>query len=298
MTSGTPTVGTGVSATVVSGATLQLAGNVSALSSASNSASVSNSGTLNVTGTGQTVGAVTSSGTTSNNATVYSGNVVVGDGSDPASLTASQILQSSLTINANATVTILPSAGTVMAATPAASGISAPTAATSADNGASGVSDSAGGDPFTAIQAAIAAGEISSTTGQVLENRVAAIERLAATDPGLNVSLLEDRVLAVIPRAPVLQVESSPPSISGASLLALDSSSLPNGSASVAGSAAFAPAVSFAGAPRPFPSHRRCSWPDWPGWACCWPSAAAPGRASVPPESAYQFSRLNWSLEK
>ena len=37
--------------------------------------------------------------------------------------------------------------------------------------------------------------------GQQLENRIAAIERLAATDPGLDVSLLEDRVLAALPVA-------------------------------------------------------------------------------------------------
>jgi hypothetical protein len=66
-------------------------------------------------------------------------------------------------------------------------------------------SDSEGGsnsDPIAAIQAAIASGSISSLKGQQLENRIAAIERLAATDPGLDMSQLESAVLAALP-APV-----------------------------------------------------------------------------------------------
>ena len=41
--------------------------------------------------------------------TVYSGNTTVGDGTNAASLTATQILQNTLTINAGSTVTIAPS---------------------------------------------------------------------------------------------------------------------------------------------------------------------------------------------
>ena len=39
--------------------------------------------------------------------------------------------------------------------------------------------------------------------GQQLVNRIAAIERLAATDPGLDVNLSEDRVLAALPQTSV-----------------------------------------------------------------------------------------------
>ena len=84
-------------------------------------------------------------------------------------------------------------------------------------------------DPFTAIQSAIASGAISSTTGQVLENRIAAIERLAAVDPGLDASLLESRVLAALPSA---AADSSPIVDAGSGLFALDSSALGSGSAS------------------------------------------------------------------
>ena len=41
--------------------------------------------------------------------TVYSGNTTVGDGTNAANLTATQILQNTLTINAGSTVTIAPS---------------------------------------------------------------------------------------------------------------------------------------------------------------------------------------------
>ena len=57
-------------------------------------------------------------------ATVYTGSTVVGNGSSAAQLTATQILQNTLTINAGSTVTIAPS-GADMAAV-AASDSSAP----------------------------------------------------------------------------------------------------------------------------------------------------------------------------
>ena len=106
------------------------------------------------------------------NATAYSGNTTVGDGNTAASLTATQILQNSLTINAGSTVTIAPSgSGGTMTASPSGSAVVA-TSDAMTDSG------DPTSDPLAAIQAAIASGAISSTTGQVLENRIAAIERL------------------------------------------------------------------------------------------------------------------------
>jgi autotransporter-associated beta strand protein len=90
LTSGTPTVGTGVTAMVTSsGGTLQLAGTVSALASPSYQVNVQNdstagSGGLYVTGTNQQVGAITGAGST----------VVVAG----ASLTATSISQGALVI--------------------------------------------------------------------------------------------------------------------------------------------------------------------------------------------------------
>jgi autotransporter-associated beta strand protein len=89
LTSGSATVGTGVTATAGPGATLQLAGTVSALSSGANAVNIANNsqaagGGLLVTGTNQQVGAI--SGT---------GNTVINAGSN---LTASSIVQNSLVI--------------------------------------------------------------------------------------------------------------------------------------------------------------------------------------------------------
>ena len=96
------TIGFGVTATVASGATLQLAGPVSALSNSdgTNPANVithgtfsASDGTLSVTGTNQTVGTVTGDSTVNGDgAMVYAGNTTVGDGTNAASLTAMQIL--------------------------------------------------------------------------------------------------------------------------------------------------------------------------------------------------------------
>ena len=243
------------SISVSPGATLQLAGTTAALPSNANISNGTGSGAHGnfvMTGTAtQTIGVI--SGTSylvpdSNtvNATAYSGNTTVGDGNTAASLTATQILQNSLTINAGSTVTIAPSGGS-MSAAPATSGAVA-SGATTADS-----SDAAaGGDPLSAIQAAISSGAISSTTGQVLENRIAAIERLAATDPGLDASLLESRVLAVLPASSSAAADSSSIIGGGSSLLALDSSALGSSSASAA-SGAFAPSGSFAGSPAAVP---------------------------------------------
>ena len=90
---GTVVVGSGVVATVASGATLELAGSVSALSAGANRGNVVNnsqaaSGGLLVTGTSQQVGKIDGTG-----------NVVVNAG---ASLTANHIVQNSLVIGGSA----------------------------------------------------------------------------------------------------------------------------------------------------------------------------------------------------
>ena len=273
---GPASVGSGVSATVSTGGTLQLSGTVSALANSDGSDAASivthGSGTLLIAGgtgphpvSNQTVGSVSGDSSVSGGATVYSGNTTVGDGNNAANLTATQILQNSLTINAGSTVTIAPSDPPGNGnAVPAASNTSA-----SSSPATAAASDSSGSDPFTAIQAAIASGAIGSTTGQVLENRIAAIERLAATDPGLDVSLLESRVLAVLPAvslsnppSPSLTADSSPTVDGGSSLLALDSSALGSSSASGA-RAAFAPARASPAARRRFPNRRHCGSPRW-----------------------------------
>ena len=88
LTSGSPTIGTGVQATVNGSATLELAGSVSALSSASNRVNIVNNSSaaagLLVSGTHQKVGNIDGSGNTQVNA-----------GSD---LTANHIIQSALII--------------------------------------------------------------------------------------------------------------------------------------------------------------------------------------------------------
>ena len=85
--SGTPTIGTGVTAVVSSGATLELAGSVSALANGANRVNITNNSTapgILVSGTHQQVGNIDGSGTTQVNA-----------GSD---LTANHIIQSALVI--------------------------------------------------------------------------------------------------------------------------------------------------------------------------------------------------------
>ena len=253
-----------VTVAIAQSATLQLAGNASALSNANGTSAAnittvgsgaSSDGAVVVSGTTtQTVGVISSTPMTSGGATTYAGNTTVGDGTNVASLTATQILQNSLTINAGSTVTIAPSdpaSSGAVAASSVAGGSSA-TAAVAAD------SADVSSDPFTAIQAAIASGAISSATGQVLENRIAAIERLAATDPGLDASLLESRVLAVLPSGsvvPAIDPAATDPAATTdgtSNLLAMDSSSLGATSTSATG-AAFAPAASFAASPAAVP---------------------------------------------
>lgn len=122
VSSGTASVGSNATATVAAAATLQLAGSVSALSDGSaidpadgnlvnitNDGSTASGGGLLVTGTNQSVGVVSGASTTTGGATTYTGDTVVGNGSTGASLTVSQVLQNSLSINAGSTVTIRPS---------------------------------------------------------------------------------------------------------------------------------------------------------------------------------------------
>ncbi len=224
------------SITVGMGATLQLAGTTRALPSGAN---IKTSGNRDANdgavvfagGTTESIGSITSDPTTNvNGAQVYAGNTTVGDGASPASLTATQILQNTLTINAGSTVTIAPSAGAGGAVVVAAS--TAPAAAAFSTASSDGT-----GDPLAAIQDAIASGSISSAKGQQLENRIAAIERLATTDPGLDVSLLESRVLAALPSSSILSLgaDASPLVDTGSDLLAADTSAFGVGSSGSGG---------------------------------------------------------------
>jgi hypothetical protein len=190
-------------------------------------------GGLQVTGTNQGVGIVSGTGTTNGDgATIYNGDTVVGPG---ASLTATQILQNSLTIGAGGTVTIAPSgSGFAIGDTSIVADVAPAT--DNSDVAGGSIADSA--DPLMAIQAAIASGTISSVTGQHLENRLAAIERLAAMEPGLDVSFLESRVLSAIPSSSVWSsTGSSPLGESGAGLLAIDTSDFASASGSALGGA-------------------------------------------------------------
>jgi hypothetical protein len=209
---------------------LQLAGSANALSSAvtitTNGTGSAGDGAMSLIGTtNQTVGIVTGQIVSAARApTTYSGKTTVGDGTHGANLTTTQILQNTLTINAGSTVTIAPSGSGMMGGAVAATS-SADSAATSAASTDSGSGSSS--DPFTAIQAAISSGAISSATGQHLEDRIAEIEQLGATDPGLNVSLLESRILSVLPSSSLWSAAASSSPLSSAasdsSLLATDS---------------------------------------------------------------------------
>ncbi len=109
--SATPTLGDGVGATVNGGATLELSGNISALSGGSNGTDITNDSSaaagIFVSGTNQAVGNIDGTG-----------NLVLDAGSD---LTANSIVQNSLVIGAGATLTIAPSAGAIMDSTAASS---------------------------------------------------------------------------------------------------------------------------------------------------------------------------------
>jgi autotransporter-associated beta strand protein len=106
VTTGSGTVGTGVTATVASGATLELAGSIAALAAGANRVAITNNSTtpagILVSGTGQVVGNIDGSG-----------NTQVNPGS---SLTANHIVQNALDIGgtstSHGTVTIAASSAT------------------------------------------------------------------------------------------------------------------------------------------------------------------------------------------
>jgi autotransporter-associated beta strand protein len=173
-TSGTATVQSGVTATVAAGATLQLAGTVSALSNGSAAVNITNNGStasgggLLVTGANQTVGTVVGNATTSGGATTYGGDTVVAAG---ASLTATQILQNTLTIGAGATVTIQPSGTGV---------ITQPVGASDAES------------------TSLASMSASSQEIQRLQNRIAILEQLQATESASSASPLDESSPALL----------------------------------------------------------------------------------------------------
>ncbi len=258
----------GATMTVAGGATLQLAGTAAVLSSTVNIAThgtgASTDGALTLVGTtNQTVGVVSGDPLSVPDITSYAGNTTVGDGTNAATLTATQILQNTLTIGVGSTVILAPSpvpSMVVTASTPAASAtaLAADSAATS-----DSASDSSS-DPLLAIQAAMASGSITSAKGQMLENRLAAIENLATRDPALNVSLLESRILATLPSSSLWSStgsgsSSTPLEDSGSTLLALGGSTLPGSSAfgttstSSSAASAFAPSAGFSASPASVP---------------------------------------------
>ena len=254
---GNPTV------TVASDATLQLAGSAAALSSSVNISTTgtgtSNDGALTLVGTTtQTVGVVSGTSLSVPGITSYAGNTTVGDGTNVANLTATQILQNTLTIGAGSTVTLAPSAplSMVVAANAPANAPAARALPLTAESDAT-TDDT--GDPLLAIQAAIASGSISNAAGELMENRIAALESLATRDPALNVSLLESRILATLPPSSLWSStgagSSTPLEDSGSSLLALDGSTLGTSSISTSSSAssAFAPSAGFSASPASVP---------------------------------------------
>ncbi len=173
------------SVAVAAGAMLQLAGTGPALGSTINITTASFSGlsdgALNVVGaTTQTVGNITGTpGTDVNGATIYSGNTTVGDGMNPASLTANQILQNSLVINADSTVIIEPSVSSDSDGSAAVSN-----AAATSDSTSSGFA----GDAFASIESALA----SASTQQ---GAIESLRQLVANDPGLRLSPADDLAL-------------------------------------------------------------------------------------------------------
>ncbi len=187
--------------TVAAGATLQLVGSALALSSGANSASLANDGTFQIVGaSNQTVGVVSSLSpptTDTNGAAAYTGETIVGDGTNPATLVVSQILQNSLVINAGSTVAILPQTVASDDANAAIAVDSTVASAVSASVSSPKVNDEA--DLLATIREAASTGAISPSTEVALENRLAVIERLSASDPNLDTSFLESRILALLP---------------------------------------------------------------------------------------------------
>ena len=136
----------------------------------------SNDGALTLVGTTtQTVGVISGTSLSVPGITSYAGNTTVGDGTNVANLTATQILQNTLTIGAGSTVTLAPSAplSMVVAANAPANAPAASALPLTAESDA--ITDGTG-DPLLAIQAAIASGSISNAAGELMENRIAALK--------------------------------------------------------------------------------------------------------------------------
>jgi hypothetical protein len=220
---------------IAAGNTLQIAGN-SATTTATN-----NAGTINQTAGSASLGIVSGNG-----------NLNVGNGSVAANLTATQILQTTLTIGVGSTVTIAPS-GPGMQSVAASDSTASDGPVVSGEALAAGSSDSNtdSSDPFLVIQAAIASGAISNVKGEQLENRIAAIERLAAADAGLDVSLLEDRVLASLPSSVWSSSDSSESAEWGSSMLGMDDNLTDSGASGAP--TAFSSAAGIGGSPAAVP---------------------------------------------
>jgi autotransporter-associated beta strand protein len=211
-TGATVSLGSGTTTTIAAGASLQLAGTVSALSdpTSGNRMNVVNqnstaSGGLMIVAGNQTVGTISGTATTSAGATTYSGNTTVAPGT---SLTADQILQNTLSIGAGATVTIRPSgSGQGPGVRGQGSGEdSAPIVATVFDS--SGDSDR---DAMTATQAALATDTDANLAIERLENRVAILGNLAAENREFDGSLLtaENSLLSLESRIGLSDAESA-----------------------------------------------------------------------------------------
>jgi fibronectin-binding autotransporter adhesin len=202
-------VGSNVAINVAPTATLQLAlsriiaaTQPNASSSSPNLVTINNHGSLGSSGglyilnSSQSVGLITGTAVPdANGATVYDGDTVVGTESQSASLTATQILQNSLTINNGSSVTIVPSSSGSDTAAVDDDSATSDAVATSAPSAS--VLHFAS-DASAAIQAAIDSGSISATTGKRFQTRILAIERLAAENPEANVAAMEESLLDLL----------------------------------------------------------------------------------------------------
>jgi hypothetical protein len=238
LTSSGAVVGTNVSATVAPSATLQLAGTYSALSDGSavnpadgnlaaitNNGSTASGGGLLVTGTNQSVGVVSGQASSGGGPTTYSGDTVVGTGSAAASLTVTQLLQNSLTINAGATVTIRPSG----------SGISNPGVVSSATTSVSPATESSTvastsvaatpapvvSDPFLSVQSAISSGSTGTAAVAVSAATVEPIQTAIASVAAESPASSTDAVSAVVAGSATVSTASLP-SVGDATMAADD----------------------------------------------------------------------------
>ena len=186
------------------GATLQLAGAISDLSDSTTpsiAANIANNGTVSVAGINQSVGVISGNASVVGVRTTYSGATIVGTGSTAI---ATQILQSTLSIGAGATVTIAPSStgsSNIVQSQPGSASNSQSNSYPTSNIFASAGDDSATTDPSAIIEAAIASGEISGATGQFMEDDLTRIADLAAMNPRLDVSEMDSRLLELIPAA-------------------------------------------------------------------------------------------------